>query len=110
MTREDLLSALPGLQAERLDLWVARAWVRPDEGTSFAEIDVARVRLLVSLQDELEIETESVPVVLSLLDQLYEARRQLRLVRRAIDEATTADLRAAIAHEMQRLANERERG
>jgi len=106
MTREDLLSTLPGLQAERLDLWVARAWVRPDDGTVFAEIDVARVRLLVSLQDDLQIEAESVPVVLSLLDQLYEARRQLRLVRRAIDEATTADLRAAIAQEMQRLARE----
>jgi chaperone modulatory protein CbpM len=106
MTREDLLGIVPGLRAERLDLWVARAWVRPDDGTVFADIDVARVRLLVSLHDDLQIETESVPVVLSLLDQLYDARRQLRLVRRAIDEAATMELRATIAGAMQRLARE----
>ena len=106
MTREDLLRTFVGLQAERLDLLVARAWVRPDNGTVFADIDVARVQLLVSLQDDLQVETETVPVVLSLLDQLYETRRQLRLVRHAIDKATTADLRAAIATEMRRLATE----
>ena len=96
MTREDLLSTLPGLQAERLDLWVARAWVRPDDGTVFAEIDVARVRLIRELRDDLGIDDDSLPVVLSLIDQLYAARRQMRKLRRAVEEAAPDAVRQAI--------------
>lgn len=104
MTRDEVLHAVPGLPAERLDLWVARAWVRPDEGPIFADIDVARVRLLVVLQDDMEIEPASVPVVLSLLDQLYDARRQMRLFREALETVATADQRAAMAELLRRLS------
>ena len=72
--------------------WVTRGWVRPDQGGSdqggldrdgpdqdvaeweFHEIDVARVRLIHDLHRAMEIGEETMPVVLSLLDQVYELR------------------------------------
>lgn len=104
--REMLFTLIPGLREEDLEQWITRAWVRPDRReneVTFAEIDVARVRLLVSLQVELQIDTGAVPVVLSLLDQLHDARRQLRVVRRAIDTTASEDLRRRIAEQMRRL-------
>ncbi len=108
MDRDRVFTVVPGLRAQDLDLWIARAWVKPqaDEPVVFADIDVARIRLLVLLQVDLEIDPEAVPVVLSLLDQLHDARRQLRVVRRAIDEAASTDLRTAIADRMRLLAND----
>ena len=61
--------------------------VRPDGppgGYVFREIDVARVRLIVELRDALRLDEEALPVVLSLMDQLYEERRRLRRVRDAL--------------------------
>lgn len=104
--REHLFIVVPGLTSGDLDQWIARAWVRPQETPdhlAFAEIDVARVRLLVSLRVELQIDAEAVPVVLSLVDQLYDHRRQLHLVRHAIE---AADQREAVAKQMRRLVDE----
>ncbi len=61
--------------------WVAEGWVRPDlapEGLVFQEIDVERVGLILDLRDDLAVEEESLPLVLSLLDQVYALRRRLR--------------------------------
>lgn len=61
--------------------WVADGLVRPDlapEGLVFQEIDVERVRLILDLRDDLAVEEESLPLVLSLLDQVYALRRRLR--------------------------------
>jgi chaperone modulatory protein CbpM len=44
----------------------------------FRDIDVARIRLIVELHTELEVETPTLPLVLSLLDQLYATRRAMR--------------------------------
>jgi len=49
-------------------------------------VDVARVRLIAELR-ELRMDEEAMPVVLSLLDQLYAARRRMRLLQQAVDEA-----------------------
>jgi chaperone modulatory protein CbpM len=69
--------------------WIARRWVRPEEGDSgygFEDIDVARVRLISVLRHDLQIDPQAVPVVLSLLDQLHDARRQLQQLREVIRE------------------------
>ena len=55
--------------------------VRPDKsagGYTFREIDVARARLILEMRDEMEISEDALPVVLLLLDQLYDLRRQMR--------------------------------
>jgi chaperone modulatory protein CbpM len=44
---------------------------------------VARARLIVELRDTAEVNDAAMPVVLSLLDQLYDLRRQLRRLHRA---------------------------
>lgn len=66
--------------------WVEQGWVIPDaEGTVyvFGEIDVARVRLIHDLRRDMDLGEDAVPMVLSLLDQIYELRSQLKAVLRA---------------------------
>lgn len=95
----ELINAVGGLEIQALERWVARGWVRPrddDQGLRFDPSDVARVRLICELHYELRIEEDSMSVVLSLMDQLYRARRSLRSVLSAV-EAQPEDVRARIA-------------
>ena len=88
MTITAVLARLPALDEGRLLVWVAQDWVRPvrREGElMFAEIDLARLHLILDLQ-ELEVGEGAMPVVLSLLDQLHGTRRQMRRVLEAMDE------------------------
>jgi chaperone modulatory protein CbpM len=68
--------------------WVEQGWVVPDpddEGTAFVfrEIDVARVRLIHDLRRDMDVGEDTIPLVLSLLDQIYELRSQLKEALRA---------------------------
>lgn len=78
--------------------WVELTWLRPD-GTAgawvFDAVDVARVRLIVELRD-LALDEEAMPVVLSLLDQLYATRRRLRLLQQAVEETAPDAVRARL--------------
>ena len=80
----------PEVAPDELALWVERRWVRAerdaDGAWGFTEMDVARVRLLVELRVTLEVTEELIPVVLSLIDQLYDARRIVRGLLEALDE------------------------
>jgi chaperone modulatory protein CbpM len=63
-----------------IERWIVNAWVRPDGrigAWSFQEIDVARIRLIRELRDELAVNEDALPVVLSLLDQLHDTRRRM---------------------------------
>jgi chaperone modulatory protein CbpM len=96
---EHVLKEVIGLQADELESWIASGWVAPDgspDAWVFHEIDVARVRLIAELRRDLDIDTEALPVVLSLLDQLYAARRDLADLFGAV-AAQPAPVRAAIA-------------
>ena len=64
--------------------------------TSFREIDVARVRLIHELRHDLGVDDEALPVVLSLVDQLYATRRQMHRLRRAVEQAAPDEVRQAI--------------
>ncbi len=81
MTRaEDLVTSITVLTRADLDIWLREELVTatPEGGTLvFTEMECARVRLICSLRYELEVETETLPVVMSLLDQLYETRARL---------------------------------
>ena len=86
-----------------LTMWVERGWVRPDLGDTglvFHEIDVARVRLIRDLRGAMGIEDDTISLVLSLLDQVYELRGGLRSVMRAV-EAQPEAVRAAVLAAMQ---------
>jgi chaperone modulatory protein CbpM len=88
ITFEAVLLRVSGLDAQHLEAWIARGWVRPDrrapEGLVFEEIDVARCRLILEL-GQLEVSEAAMPVVLGLLDQLHQTRRQLRRLAEALE-------------------------
>lgn len=91
-----------GVRIADVERWVALAWVRPDGGPGawvFGEVDVARVQLIVELHDGLSLDDEAIPTVLSLLDQLYDARRQMRALRQAMDSAPV-EARDAVLREL----------
>jgi chaperone modulatory protein CbpM len=91
------------LREAELTVWVERGWVRPESGESgwvFQEIDIARVRLIHDLRRTMDVGEDAVPLVLSLLDQVYALRGQLRAVMRAVEaqpEPLRDALRAALA-------------
>jgi hypothetical protein len=69
LTVEALFVEIHGLQRPDLERWISNAWVRPDgdpEHYLFREIDVARIRLIMELRENLEIEEQALPTVLSL--------------------------------------------
>ena len=95
---EDVIEIIDSLQAEELRTWIDFGWVLPvrhQESYRFTEIDVARVRLISEMVHECQIEVDAMPVVLGLLDQVYELRRQLNTLVRAI-EAQPSDIREKI--------------
>ena len=79
------LSATVGVAEAEITRWVELTWLRPDctpGGWLFREVDMARVRLLAELR--------------SLMDQLYAARRRMRLLQRVVDEAAPDAVRARL--------------
>lgn len=99
VTIEVVIRSVPGLERQVLERWIAQEWVRPDrdDGTLlFHGIDVARVRLIHELSAELQVNEEALPVVLSLLDQLYDARRWVRTLGMAIAAAPEEARRALL--------------
>ena len=87
---EALCRSVMGLDQSEVEQWIENSWLHA-EGTPghylFQEIDVARVRLIHELRTDLKVEEETLPVVLSLLDQLYETRRRLSLLCAAVNQA-----------------------
>jgi len=87
LDEKEVLRRVSGVTRIRLQTWVSRGWVLPaitTEGTSYTEIDIARCDLIRELRDDLEIDHDAVEIVLSLLDQVYGLRRELRAVMGAV--------------------------
>lgn len=92
MTLDMVCTRFTALTPELLLRWIEDGHVRPDAAAGallFREIDVERVRLILELRDELEVNEAALPVVLSLLDQVYALRRRLRAAGIAPDEPAT---------------------
>ena len=71
-----------------IERWIRERWVLPveqDGGYLFDEVDCARARLIAELRSDLAVNDEAIPVVLRLLDQVYELRRALGELQGAID-------------------------
>lgn len=78
---------IAGLDETELGRWIDAAWVhaRGSAGAwEFEAVDVARIRLIHTLRTEMEINEPAMPVVLSLLDQLYELRRNAARLNNAL--------------------------
>ena len=93
------LSRHARVEIAEIETWIHLAWLHPAGEPGrwlFAEVDVARVRMIAELRT-LRIDEEAMPVVLSLLDQLYATRRDLRTVLDAVEQAAPPDVRTAVA-------------
>jgi chaperone modulatory protein CbpM len=97
---DELLHRMKGLDRRDLMRWVENRWVLPerqDQTWIFHEVDVARVELILEIRQEFAVDEEALPLVLGLLDQVYDLRRQLRRICDAL-AAQPQDVQAAVRH------------
>jgi len=81
ITLDILCARFTALNPDDLRRWIAEGHDRTDRAADnlvFTEIDVERVRLILELRDLMQVNDEALPIVLSLLDQIYELRRRMR--------------------------------
>ncbi len=95
-----VVALVPDVAEPDLADWIARGWVMPEgepPDWRFAEIDVARVRLVRDLLHDLAVEQETLSLVLTLLDQVYALRRSLAEVLAAAETQPEPVRRALLA-------------
>lgn len=94
-----VITLFPDLATDELAEWIERRWVQPELGNVdiwiFHPVDVARVRLIYDLRRTLDTPMETVPLVLSLLDQVYDLRCMLKSLTQAV-AAQPAEVQAAV--------------
>lgn len=87
MRESELLKTVSGVRRVELRRWVENGWVVPERRHGevwFREIDVARVQLVVEMRRDLAIAEDGIPTILSLIDQVYGLRNELRRFGEAI--------------------------
>lgn len=102
----EVVAVTGGLSRDDLERYVDEGLVRPRWGEGeqpFDDYDLARVRLVCRLQDDLALDGGAVPVVLSLLDQIHGLRRQMRLLVTAL-AAEPDDVRQRIEATLRTIA------
>lgn len=90
---DELVAAISTLQRSDLEAWIRLELVTPveDAGTLlFTEMECARVRLICTLHYELDVGADTLPVVLSLVDQLYDTRQRLLSLSAAVSKQEKA--------------------
>lgn len=95
---DDLVEVISALQRSDLEDWIREELVVPrqEAGTLlFGDMECARVRLICTLRYDLEIDAETLPVVVSLVDQLYDTRQRLLSLTAAV-AAQDKEVQAAI--------------
>jgi chaperone modulatory protein CbpM len=84
---DELVASITELRREDLEDWIGRAMVRPSQQHGepvFGEAEFARVNLICTLRYDLDIETDTLPILLDLIDQLHETRHRLHAIARAV--------------------------
>lgn len=103
-----VVARIERLSLRELRLWVREGWVRPaqgERGALFDELDVARLRLLCDFRKEMAVPQNMMPMVLSLIDNLHQTRRDLMLLAAALDEQPT-QLRQTVLAAVKRQAEQ----
>jgi chaperone modulatory protein CbpM len=81
------------LERPVVESWVAAGWLVPPQTEpepAFADIDVARARLINELRSDMGVNEEGVELVLHLLDQVHDLRRMLGEVLKALEDQRRA--------------------
>jgi len=86
MDERQLCELIDALEAHMLRQWVEAGLVHALDGDplTFDDADVARVQLICELHYEMAVDEETLPLIVSLMDQLYSLRRSARAVNAAI--------------------------
>src|SRR5215471_13004544 len=94
MIREtELIAQFTYLERQVLLTWIEEGVIAPrrdDEGYLFDRVDESRVALACDLHYRMGLDHASLPVILSLIDQLHDARHHLRALTRAVAEQPEA--------------------
>lgn len=101
----EIIDQIEVLTVRRLRAWVRRGWVQPTVAQReyhFSELDAARVNLIRELKEDLQVNDSAMPVVLSLLDQVYGLREQMRNLMTAVD-SQPAEIREDVARRVREL-------
>jgi chaperone modulatory protein CbpM len=89
-TLSEVVTLVGRVDRVELTQWIELGWVAPEKPTgaepAFSDLDVARVCLICDLRHDLAVEEETIPLVLSLLDQVYALRRQMNVLTSAIQQ------------------------
>lgn len=99
-TFEDILRTYSIEQVE-LNAWIEQRWVRPLEtphGLQFDDVDQARITLIRELRQEFMVNDDALGIVLSLLDQVYAARRALHTLEDALSTLPEPLRREVLSH------------
>ena len=104
LSEDEAVRAVARLTRARLTAFLRADLVSPPRSGGrprFREIDLARMELLCELSDEFDLQEDALGVVISLIDQLHAARRDLRAVAEALD-AEPAEVRHRVADALRR--------
>ncbi len=85
----EVVARVEGMTVARLRTFVSTRCLAPVEREgrlAFAEVDLARARLLAELGRDFEIDEEAAALVISLVDQIHGLRRRLRELGGALAE------------------------
>jgi chaperone modulatory protein CbpM len=105
ITLETLTVRVRGLEPAQVEAWIEQELLRPEGRPGdwrFREIDVERLRLIQELRRDLALQEEALPVVLHLLDQLYDTRRRLRRLCEVVEQVAPEDLRESLLRTLRR--------
>ena len=97
-TEVEVIAVVEHLTWPRLTMFLEAELVAPvaaSDGWTFRGIDLARLELLCELSDSFDLDADALGVVISLIDQLHEARHRLRAVAEALD-AEPVELRSRV--------------
>jgi chaperone modulatory protein CbpM len=102
MIREtELFMQFTHLERQVLLLWIEEGVIAPHrdaQGYLFDQIDETRVALCCDLHYRMGLEHASLPVILSLIDQLHDTRHHLRALTRAVAGQPDEIRQAIIQH------------
>ena len=103
ITEQQLVLRFRQLDATALHDWIDAGLLKPhrdDRGYLFDDIDQSRIALIYDLHFGMGLGHESLPVILSLVDQLHRTRHSLHAISTAVSEQPD-EIRVAIASRTQ---------
>lgn len=102
-TEQQLLSEFSRIERVALHRWIEEGLLQPHSDASgllFDDIDEARVTLICDLHYGMGLEHDSLPIIMSLIDQLHSTRHRLRAISAAVSEQSE-DIRVGIVSRAQ---------